>query len=871
MYFRGPQIERDLLQRAHPTVSLFDTAGLKQIRYGQPPIILACELYCGLIGNPPSLAAFFTLWSRNRGEFLRYEGDLAASHLTYAEAGKAALSFAAHLRAAGIRKGERILLWSENRPEWVVALWACLLEGVVAVPIDFRSSAAVVSRVAAIVEAKVLLMGEGMRGPEDLPCPTWPMRLAIEVHQTPERHEPAQPADLAEILFTSGATGEPRGVTITHRNILANLKPIDEGISKYRKYMGPFKPIRFLNLLPLSHMFGQSMAAFIPPMIEGQVFFTSGYGPRDVVQLIRRRRISVLVCVPQMLELLRYEVQQAVPESNEPAKSAKWYARWWQYRRVRRRFGWKFWSFVVGAAPLDPELEEFWRKLGYVVIQGYGLTETAPVATLNHPLETKKGTVGKAIAGVEIRIAPDGEILLRGENVTPGYYGETDSGILDPEGWLHTGDIGELDPDKRLRILGRKKEVIVSPDGLNVYPEDVERVLNAIPGVRESAVVATKQGAREQVHAVLVIDQGTDPEAVVSQANARLEPHQRIRGFSLWPDASLPRTSGTKKLKRTEVAKRVAGEATPNAPASGGSVEEVLRKYAGSRQITAESSLDDLGLSSLDRIQLLMELEQRTGTRIDELQFAQARTVADLTRPSTTSAPPATETFEFPEWNRGALARALRRIVLPTFILPLARLFAWIKVEGLANLKNIEGPVIFAVNHQSHFDVPSVLWSLPARWRYRVAPAMAKEFFEAHFHPERYSPAQRFTSGLNYTLSSLVFNAFPLPQRESGTRNALRYAGDLISDGYSILIFPEGKRTDAGEILPFQPGVGMLAARLRVPVVPVRVEGLERVLHKSARWATPGRARVAFGAPMRFEGDDYKAVAKQIEDAVRAL
>jgi long-chain acyl-CoA synthetase len=796
---------------------------------------------------------------------------LGAGHLTYADAGRASLAFAAHLRAAGIGKGERVLFWGENRPEWLVALWACLLEGIVAVPIDFRSSVAIVSKVAGIVDAKALLTGEGLHAPEGLTCPVWPMRLALEVRDEAGEHEPAPPADLAEILFTSGATGEPRGVTITHRNILANLKPIDEGIEKYRKYMGPFKPIRFLNLLPLSHMFGQSMAAFIPAMIEGQVFFTSGYGPRDVIHLIHRRRISVLVCVPQMLELLRYEVQQAVPEAKDPPASHKWYARWWQYRRVHRRFGWKFWSFVVGAAPLDPELEEFWRKLGYVVIQGYGLTETAPVATLNHPFETKKGTVGKAISGVEIRIAADGEILLRGENVTPGYYGETQAGILDGEGWLHTGDIGELDADKRLRILGRKKEMIVSPDGLKVFPEDVERALNTIAGVRESGVVAAKQGAREQVHAVLVLDAGTDVEGVVSQANAKLEPYQRIRGFSVWPEEALPRTSGTKKLKRTELSKWVAGEAKPPAPAAGDSVEEIVRKYAGNRQISGSSSLDDLGLSSLDRIQLLMELEQRTGSRIDEAQFAQAHTVADLTRAPGKAAPPTDGTFAFPEWNRGAWARALRRVALPFFILPLARVFAWIRTEGLENLRGVEGPVIFAVNHQSHLDVPSVMWALPARWRYRVAPAMAKEFFDAHFHPARYSRAQRFTNGLNYFLSSLVFNAFPLPQRESGTRDALRYAGELVADGYSILIFPEGKRTDAGEILPFQPGVGMLAARLRVPVVPVRLEGLEKVLHKSAKMATPGRARVVFGKPMLLEGDDYKALAQKIEEAVRGL
>jgi long-chain acyl-CoA synthetase len=148
---------------------------------------------------------------------------------------------------------------------------------------------------------------------------------------------------------------------------------------------------------------------------------------------------------------------------------------------------------------------------------------------------------------------------------------------------------------------------------------------------------------------------------------------------------------------------------------------------------------------------------------------------------------------------------------------------------------------------------------------------MAKEFFDAHFHPARYSRAKRFTNGLNYTLAALVFNGFPLPQREAGARDALRYAADLTADGYSILIFPEGKRTDKGELLPFQPGVGMLASRLRLPVVPVRIEGLERVLHKDAKFPMPGRARVKFGPPLRLKGDDYAALAKKIEDAVRFM
>jgi long-chain acyl-CoA synthetase len=213
----------------------------------------------------------------------------------------------------------------------------------------------------------------------------------------------------------------------------------------------------------------------------------------------------------------------------------------------------------------------------------------------------------------------------------------------------------------------------------------------------------------------------------------------------------------------------------------------------------------------------------------------------------------------------------VRRLALPGLVLPLARAFAWIRVEGKENLRDLKGPVIFATNHQSHFDVPAIFWALPARWRYRAAPAMSKEFFDAHFHPERHSFGERFREGLMYFLSALVFNTFPLPQREAGARGALRYAGDLASEGYSIVIFPEGKRTDKGEILPFQPGVGMLASRLGIPVVPVRLEGLERVLHKDAKFATPGRARVKFGKAMRLKGEDYKKLAREIEDAVRAL
>ena len=253
--------------------------------------------------------------------------------------------------------------------------------------------------------------------------------------------------DIVEILFTSGATAEPKGVIIQHQNILANVVPVEREMQKYKKYAKPFQPIRFLNLLPLSHMFGQAMATFIPPMLPGVVVFIRGYNPHEIVRHIHTRRISVLVCVPKILDVLREYVLRAVPEAAQaPPQGAHWVKRWWIYRRVHKLLGWKFWAFIVGAAPLPPELEEFWQRLGFVVIQGYGLTETAPIVTLNHPFHTRKGSVGKPIAGVEVKISEDGEILVRGENVTSGYLNpDAESAKAFEDGWFQTGDVGSLD------------------------------------------------------------------------------------------------------------------------------------------------------------------------------------------------------------------------------------------------------------------------------------------------------------------------------------------------------------------------------------------------------------------------------------------
>ena len=840
-----------------------------------------------------TLIDFFRDLSSADGPFLVHDDSFRTRTFTYQDVGRASTAFAARLAASGIAKGHKVVIFSENRPEWIAAFWGCLLVGAVVVPIDYRSSPDFLVRVARIVDAKVVLAGQDVppvRGLE--PGRIWALHeLDWAAEGTPPSVEIGRD-DVAEIIFTSGATAEPKGVVITHRNVLANIVPVEGEVLKYRRYAKPFSPIRFLNLLPLSHMFGQAMATFIPPMLTGVVVFMRGYNPGDIVDQIRTRKVSVLVSVPKILDVVREHVLRAAASAKHAGQLrspglqgdgalravTRIAGRWWRHRDVHRLFGAKFWAFIVGAAPLDSELEKFWGDLGFAVVQGYGLTETAPIVTLNHPFGTKRGSVGKAIAGVEMKVAPDGEILVRGENVTQGYFNAADeTAKAFEDGWFHTGDIGEIGEDGQVFIRGRKKEMIVTPEGLNVFPEDVERLVNQVPGVRDSAVVgASSGGSGERVHAVLVVEPGTDPDAVARVANALLDDHQKIRRAVIWPEPELPRTEGTRKLKRAVIRDWLKSGGVPRHVQSGSdTLAALVAKYAGRENVASTATIEELGLSSLERVELMVALEDAFGARIDEGAFAEARSVADLKtlvdRSAEAGATPTAEPVQFPSWNRTRLAWFIRRISLPTWILPPGRLFVWLKVDGREHLEKIDRPVIFAVNHQSHLDLPTVLMALPRRLRYRVAPAMAKEFFKAHFFPEQYSRIAWFTNSLNYYLAALFFNAFPLPQREAGTRQTLRYIGEVLESGYSVLIFPEGRRTDSGEIDRFRPGIGMIASKLDVPVIPVRVEGLDKILHHTWKMAKPGRARVAFGEPMRLSGEDYESLAKRVEDAVRSL
>jgi long-chain acyl-CoA synthetase len=768
-------------------------------------------------------------------------------------------AFANWLDQRGFRKGDRLMIWGENRPEWLAAFWGAVVRGVAVVPVDFRFSPELAVRIQKESRPKLLVYGSsveagsltadriGFEEIANLPC-IWPVRLAA-----------VGADDTVEIVYTSGTTGEPRGVMHRHRNICANLVAFQREIDRYKALAFPFQPVRMLNLLPLSHMFGQSMGLFIPAVLGGSVVFTNELQSARIIRLAHDHRISVIVCVPRILGNLKSDVERRFKIAPQPSGQG-WTAvvkRWWRYRDVHSHFGWKFWAFVVGGARLDPELEEFWSKLGFLVVQGYGLTEASPVVAVNHPFDAKRGSLGKVVPGQDVKIAADGEILVRGESVTSG-HGE----------WLNTGDLGAIDEEGRLYYRGRKKELIVTSEGLNVHPEDVEAVLNKIPGVRESAVVGIRRDGSDVVHAALILtDPSVDAEFIVSKANEQLEAHQRIREWTLWPDDAFPRTPSTLKIKRHEVAARIADGLRPIGITTTGpaALESVLARGEAARLA------EDLGLSSLERVELLSQLETKYGLEVDEDQFARVTTVGELKTLTRTAAPPAVQA-RISDWSSYRAVHWLGGFLQRSLVLPLFRRYIPLRVDGLRQLEGVRPPVIFAANHTSHLDTVAIVAALPRQWRRWIAPAMSTDYFRPWFHSRGFTRRESWKAGLQFLLARTVFNAYPLAQELGGVKRALEFTGELVSRGYCPLVYPEGQRTRDGKIHPFRQGIGLMAVRLQVPVLPIHIKGLYEVYSVHHDWPTSGPVRISFGEPLRFNaGTSYEDAARMVETAVHRL
>ena len=810
---------------------------------------------------------------------------------SYRQTGELAFRFARELETRNIGKGDRVLLWGENCGEWVAAFFGCMLRGAVAVPMDRIAAPEFAQRVANDVDAKLIVCSSELSshagGRAHLELETLSESLAHHSGQ-PYARAALSRDDKAQIVFTSGTTAEPRGVVLTHGNVLASVDPIEREFPKYRKYERIFHPLRFLHMLPLSHVFGQFMGMFIPPLISGTVLFQDSFKPGEVLSTIKRNRVSVLVAVPRVVESLKNKLETDLgPEIRkywDIAENEKFLKRWWRFRKVHRYLGWKFWAIISGGAALDQNTEEFWRRLGYGVIQGYGLTETSSLISLAHPFKLSRRSIGKVLPGREMKLDPEtGEILVRGANVAKQYWqGKELKPVTGEEGWFRTGDLGELDAEGNLFFKGRSKNVIVTPAGLNIYPEDLEQALRRQPEVRDCVVFGTARGGNSEACAVLLLRNGIPANEVVAKANQSLADFQKIRCWYAWPEEDFPRTS-TQKPKM-DVIRRVAesqmnGHGTgATASTSGGalgSLQDVIQNVAGRKvELRPGANLeDDLNLSSLDRVELMAALENRYQVELSDREFSQATTVAELEQLLKKTTPePKQGNYPYPRWAQRWPITWIRTAVFHMVTLPYILIMARPKIIGRERLKHFRGPALVVSNHVAYIDIGFILSALPLPLRNRLAIGMQGEMLRDMRYPPKDWPFwKRWREQMDYALIAALFNIFSLPQRAK-YRESFRFAGELADKGYSVLIFPEGRRTETGEMSPFRSGIGLLATDLNLPVIPMKIDGLFKFKVAKKHFAVPGAIQVKIGEPVRFEPSaDAEEIAKELQRRVAEL
>ncbi|MGD0731404.1 MAG: AMP-binding protein [Terracidiphilus sp.] len=878
---------------------------------------------------------------------VRYQGNRRRV-TTYGEIAQLAGRFATLLVKRGIGPGDRVLLWAENSAEWIAAFHGCLLRGVLAVPLDAMGTAEFAARVAADVAPKLAvgdaLLLEQLPAQQTLACPRltfeeWLAALPAEESGPVEGLSAETPL---EILFTSGTTGDPKGIVLTHGNVLASVNPIEQGAQPYLRWERLIHPLRILHTLPLSHVFGQTMGLWVPQIFKAELHFESRLVAQRLIETIRRERISVLAAVPRVHALLKAHLETTLPGLAERAAGPKGTAtgvpvwlRWWRFRDVHSAFGLKFWAFISGGGALPPALEKFWNAVGFVVVQGYGMTETTALITLNHPFHVAQGTIGKPLAGREVKLGPDGEVLVRGAAIS----GATWSGgaLHARQGeWLATGDLAQKQPSGELRFLGRKSEVIVTAAGVNLHPEDLEAAIEQEPGVVACAVVPLETAAGPEPFAVLAVrGQLEQAAAAIEHANAHLAEFQRLRRWALWPEPDLPRTS-TGKVRRKAVAQWLAGIQSAAANASTGAANNagagafgastdwllaLIAEFSGEAPSSVGDELrltEDLHLDSLGRVQLAAAIEERMGMAPESGLLEEVQTLGELRRlvagtaetapdeapvaPSgrrggrentapleQSGVPPAemslrqqelptepvTRRYIYPHWPWWLPFRWLRIAFLEAVVRPLV----WL----LANPAVVEPqtpaagePMLIVANHVSTFDGPLLEYALPVPIRRRMAVAMSGEMLEEYRHfrnPEPAHPTGRFflPGPLFYYLLTALFNVFPLP-RQRDFQRSFAHAGEALDRGFNVLVFPEGTRSQAGALARFRPGIGLLVKQSGTAVLPMAMRGVGELKARGSGWFRSGKIEVRVGQPIRFSPLDSEAtITAQLHAEVEKL
>jgi long-chain acyl-CoA synthetase len=512
--------------------------------------------------------------------------DGTTTHWTYDEVRHRARLAAWRLRALGLQPGDRVLTWSPSTPALPAAYYGSMIARLIYVPLDSRMSADAIANIISVSGASRLLLGTGRDAPDprEVGLEQFPTTTIESLSEDPDGTFPPdweaqldtweRPVsdEIYQLVFTSGTTGSPKGVMLAHDNSLA-------GVMSFHGIIAPMEH-RMVSLLPLSHSFEQQVSLFYAMDVGADILYVRSRNPRVIFDALRDHGVTTMLLVPQYVELIWSAIEREVEKQGRTvwfnrmrriARRLPYWARRRLFRSVHERLGGGLRLFATAAAFLPPAVQQAWEDVGVIVLQGYGSTETAAgscTTMADHPL----GCVGWPPKPVEMRIADDGEIQFRGPTLFKGYWNnpQATADAFTDDGWYRSGDLGRLDDRGRLHLHGRKKDVIVLPNGFNVYPEDIENALR-VAGVRESVAIETRPGRIEAVvlgpdraigapaggggeagGAAIADDVRRQIDAAVKAANATLGPNQRIAGWRLWPDADFPRTH-TLKVKRAEV------------------------------------------------------------------------------------------------------------------------------------------------------------------------------------------------------------------------------------------------------------------------------------------------------------------------------
>jgi long-chain acyl-CoA synthetase len=517
--------------------------------------------------------------------------DATLEAWTYDEFERRTRIAAWRLRALGLEPGDRILTWAPSCPELAATYFAAMRARLITVPLDLRMSGDAISGVVASAAPRQLILGTGRDAPDphDVGLDQLPTTTVDALTAEPDPSFPAdwaaqvagwerpKPDEIFELIFTSGTTSAPKGVMLGHDNVVASIHSFSSLV--------PPMDHRLVSLLPLSHLLEQSVGLFYAMSVGADIHYVRSRNPRVIFDALRERRVTSMVLVPQFIDLFWSSLQREVDKRGlsrlvstmRPiARRLPIPVRRLMFRSIHSQLGGSFRLFLSAGAYLPPAVQQAWEDIGVTILQGYGSTETGTgcCTTLDdHGL----GTVGRPAEGMQVELADDGEILFKGPTLFHGYWNEPakTAEAFTEDGWYRSGDIGHFDDKGRLILSGRKKDIIVLPNGFNVYPEDLENALR-IAGIRDSVVLETAPGRIEAIvlRSAVTADlpraeasaTGHDPaafrarmDAAVKAANASLGANQRIAAWRLWPDDDFPRTH-TLKVKRAAIREWVAAD-----------------------------------------------------------------------------------------------------------------------------------------------------------------------------------------------------------------------------------------------------------------------------------------------------------------------